>query len=68
MFAYTKIMQAMSSIGAGGLSVIQTFLATGTWSAPTGVNSVSYLVVGGGGVVVEAVLAEAWCWWRWCWC
>ena len=30
-------------------TVVQRFLATGTWTAPTGVTEVEYLVVGGGG-------------------
>ena len=35
--------------GAAPYTVIQTFLATGTWTAPTGVTEVEYLVVAGGG-------------------
>ena len=49
MFAYTKIMQALAAAGGGGLTVVQRFLATGTWTCPTGVTSVGYLVVAGGG-------------------
>ena len=30
------------------VTVVQTFLATGTWTAPTGVTEVQYLVVAGG--------------------
>ena len=48
MFAYTKIMQAMTA-ASSGFTVVQTFLASGTWTAPTGVTSVDYLVVAGGG-------------------
>ena len=48
MFAYSKIMQALA-VGGGGVTVIQRFLASGTWTAPTGVTSVNYLVVAGGG-------------------
>ena len=36
---------------AGGYTVIQTFTATSTWTCPTGVTSVDYLVVGGVGLV-----------------
>ena len=35
--------------GGGGYTVIQTFTATSTWTCPTGVTSVEYLVVAGGG-------------------
>ena len=34
---------------AGGYTVVQTFTASGTWTAPTGVTEVEYLVVAGGG-------------------
>ena len=34
---------------AGGYTVIQTFTATSTWTCPTGVTEVEYLVVAGGG-------------------
>jgi hypothetical protein len=33
---------------AGGFTVIQTFTASGTWTCPTGVTEVEYLVVAGG--------------------
>ena len=38
-------------LGAGGAryTIIQTFTATSTWTCPTGVTSVDYLVVAGGG-------------------
>jgi hypothetical protein len=32
-----------------GKTVIQTFTASGTWTCPTGVTEVEYLVVAGGG-------------------
>ena len=32
-----------------GTTVIQTFTATSTWTCPTGVTEVEYLVVAGGG-------------------
>ena len=32
-----------------GFTVIQTFTANGTWTCPTGVTEVEYLVVAGGG-------------------
>jgi hypothetical protein len=35
--------------GGGTFTVVQTFTATGTWTAPTGVTEVEYLVVAGGG-------------------
>ena len=35
--------------GGGGYTVIQTFTASGTWTCPTGVTEVEYLVVAGGG-------------------
>ena len=35
--------------GAGTYTVIESFLATGSWKCPTGVTSVDYLVVAGGG-------------------
>ncbi len=40
----------------GGLTVVQTFTASGTWTAPTGVTEVEYLVVaaGGGGALYGA--------------
>ena len=34
---------------SAGYYVVQTFLASGSWTAPTGVTSVDYLVVAGGG-------------------
>ena len=34
-------------VAANNKTIIQTFLATGTWTAPTGVTSVEYLVVAG---------------------
>ena len=34
---------------AGGYIVVQTFTATSTWTCPTGVTEVEYLVVAGGG-------------------
>jgi len=45
----------------GGLTVVQTFTASGTWTAPTGVTEVEYLVVaagGGGMVAVVAVMIQ----------
>ena len=39
MFAFTKLMQAMAAAG-GSYTVVQTFTASGTWTAPTGVTSV----------------------------
>ena len=50
MFAYTKIMQALGAATEpfSGITY-QIFNATGTWTAPTGVTSVDYLVVAGGG-------------------
>ena len=33
----------------GGYTIIQTFTATSTWTCPTGVTEVEYLVVAGGG-------------------
>ena len=30
-------------------TIIQTFTASGSWTCPTGVTSIEYLVVGGGG-------------------
>ena len=53
----TGILQAllMGRVAAGGtFTVVQTFTGTGTWTAPTGVTSVDYLVVGGGGGGVAA--------------
>ena len=38
-----------AKMGAAPYTIIQTFLATGTWTAPTGVTEVEYLVVAGGG-------------------
>ena len=40
-------MQALAA-GGGGVEVIQSFFVSGTWTAPTGVTSVDYLVVAGG--------------------
>ena len=37
------------ALAAGGYTVVQTFTASGTWTAPTGVTEVEYLVVAGGG-------------------
>ena len=34
---------------AGPFTVVQTFTASGTWTAPTGVTEVEYLVVAAGG-------------------
>ena len=34
---------------SGNYTVVQTFTATSTWTCPTGVTSVDYLVVAGGG-------------------
>ena len=34
MFAFTKLMQAMAT-AAGSYTVVQTFTASGTWTAPT---------------------------------
>ena len=36
-------------VGGGTFTVVQTFTASGTWTAPTGVTEVEYLVVAGGG-------------------
>ena len=32
-----------------GYVVVQTFTATSTWTCPTGVTEVDYLIIGGGG-------------------
>jgi hypothetical protein len=34
---------------SSGVTVIQSFTATGEWTCPTGVTEVEYLVVAGGG-------------------
>ena len=49
----TGILQAiLAGYGGAGatFTVIQTFTASGTWTCPTGVTEVEYLVVAGGGV------------------
>ena len=38
-----------ASLSSGGVTQIISFTATGSWTAPTGVTSVNYLVVAGGG-------------------
>ena len=43
------LLSLLSSRISGGFTVVQTFTATSTWTCPTGVTSVDYLVVGGGG-------------------
>jgi hypothetical protein len=48
----TGILQAiLAGYGGAGatFTVIQTFTASGTWTCPTGVTEVEYLVVAGGG-------------------
>ena len=45
----TLIGQVFSSGGGGGYTIVQTFTATSTWTCPTGVTEVEYLVVAGGG-------------------
>ena len=58
----TGILQAIlmgyGAAGGGTFNVVQTFTASGTWTAPTGVTSVDYLVVagGGGGGSVETIV------------
>lgn len=39
----------LGQVVAGGYTVIERFLASGTWTAPTGVTATDYLVVAGGG-------------------
>ena len=34
---------------SAGYTIVQTFTATSTWTCPTGVTEVEYLVVAGGG-------------------
>jgi hypothetical protein len=46
----------------GGVTVIQSFTATGEWVCPTGVTEVEWLIVAGGG---GGGRGHAW-WWRWC--
>ena len=36
------------AMGGGNVTVVQRFLASGTWTCPTGVTTVDYLVVAGG--------------------
>jgi len=38
-----------SGVGAGGLKSQQVFTASGTWTKPTGINTVKVYVTGGGG-------------------
>ena len=38
-----------------GFLIIQQFTASGTWTAPTGVTSVDYLVVAGGAAGVAGI-------------
>ena len=38
-----------ASYAGGALTVVDTFVATGTWTCPAGVTEVEYLVVAGGG-------------------
>ena len=47
--------------GAGSYTVIESFLASGSWKCPVGVISVDYLVVAGGGaiLVVEKFVNES---------
>ena len=49
-----SILDHFLNKGAGtwpvtGYTVVQTFTATSTWTCPTGVTEVEYLVVAGGG-------------------
>ena len=47
---YDNFLGALSSVWPGiGRTVIVTFTASGTWTCPTGVTEVEYLVVAGGG-------------------
>jgi hypothetical protein len=47
----TGILQLIlgSSFGGNNLIVVETFGASGTWTCPTGVTEVEYLVIAGGG-------------------
>ena len=42
-------MRAIPSVSAGQEIVVETFANSTTWTCPTGVSSVEYLVVAGGG-------------------
>ena len=48
-------MIAAAFRGSAGFTVVQTFTATSTWTCPTGVTSVDYLVVG---AAVGAVVGD----------
>jgi hypothetical protein len=43
------LLGRLAATGGGGLSIVQTFTASGTWTCPTGVTEVEYLVVAAGG-------------------
>ena len=54
----TLIGQVFAGGGGGGYTIVQTFTATSTWTCPTGVTEVEYLVVAGGGGVGEVDLVS----------
>jgi len=43
------VVTLLVGLSTAGAQTIQTFDATGTWTAPTGITSLNYLIVGGGG-------------------
>ena len=43
------ILNVLLAVGGSGRTVIQVFTSTQNWKCPTGVTSVDYLVVAGGG-------------------
>ena len=49
MSGIMMLLLGRAAAGGGNVTIIQTFLATGTWTAPADVTEVEYLVVSGGG-------------------
>jgi hypothetical protein len=62
----TGILQLIlgSSFGGNNLIVVETFGASGTWTCPTGVTEVEYLVIAGGGAGWHNIHSYRRCWWH----